>query len=85
MEQPDDQIRIFLFTDVYKRQILSQDDGSAIFIKVLDRYLYSYINVYDNCFICGIDKEEIDLKDVYKRQVLQFVRLRIIGFTFSKK
>lgn len=41
--------------------ILSQDDGSAIFIKVLDRYLYSYINVYDNCFICGIDKEEIDL------------------------
>lgn len=41
--------------------ILSEDNGSASFIKVMDGYFYSYTNVYDKFFICGIDDKELNL------------------------
>lgn len=40
--------------------ILSEDNGSASFIKVLDGYFYSYTNVYEKFFICGISDDEIN-------------------------
>lgn len=40
--------------------ILSEADGSASFIEVVDGYFYSYTNVYDKFFICGISNDEID-------------------------
>lgn len=41
--------------------ILSKADGAVSFIKVVDGYFYSYTNVYDKFFICGIDDKELSL------------------------
>lgn len=39
--------------------ILSSSDGTTTFVKVKEQYFYSYINVYENSFICGIDNTEL--------------------------
>lgn len=41
--------------------ILSTSDGIATFIKIKEQYFYSYVNVYEKSFICGIDGREISL------------------------
>lgn len=40
--------------------ILSTTDGASSFIKVVDGYFYSYTNVYDKFFICGISDDELN-------------------------
>lgn len=39
--------------------IISSSDGTTTFVKVKEQYFYSYVNVYENSFICGIDNTEL--------------------------